>query len=220
MSILFITGAGVSAPSGIPTYRGNDDSLYNDEEHMNLMHIDSLGHPERRSKVKEHMKRWKDFISSKTPNKAHYLITEMIEKYSGIVVTQNVDNLHERSGLSNEDVFHLHGTLFGLDKEGYEGIPDVVLFGEDVKEETPNQWHKIKNTDVQVIVGTSLTVLSPFYYLNPDKPIYIININPKEVIETIECIFLDIPLDITVIENDVIEGLEEFKNIYLEKEFL
>lgn len=218
MSILFITGAGISAPSGIPTYRGDNDSLYKDEEHMKLMHIDSLNTAEGCIKIREHMNKWKDLISSKEPNEAHEIVKEMIEKYSGIVITQNVDNFHERSDLSFEDVFHIHGSLFGLYKEGFEvqEIYDIVLFGDDIKEETIVQTMKIQNSEITVLVGTSLTVFSPLYYLNPNKPIYIINKNPKPIVEALKHIYNDIKLDIHIIHKDVIEGLKKFKQIYKE----
>lgn len=216
MSILFITGAGISAPSGIPTYRGDNDSLYNDEEHMNLMHIDSLNTAEGCAKVRAHMDKWKELISSKEPNEAHRIITSMIEKYSGIVVTQNVDDLHERSGLSKDDVFHLHGSLFGPYKEGFgaDRIYDVVLFGDDVKDESVVQSMKIQDTDVQVIVGTSLTVFSPLYYIDPSRPIYIINREPEVVQEVLETIYEGENLNIHLIKGDVIEGLKTFQNLY------
>lgn len=216
MSILFITGAGISAPSGIPTYRGDNDSLYNDEDHRDLMHIDSLNTTEGCIKVREYMAKWKKLISSKEPNEAHNIVREMIERYSGIVLTQNVDNLHERSGLSSDDVFHLHGSLFGPYKEGFEAdeIYDVVLFGDDVKDETIVQGMKIRDSEVTVLVGTSLTVFSPLYYLSPDKPIYVINKDPEPVVETLKYIYDNIELEIQTIQKDVIEGLKEFKQIY------
>lgn len=217
MSILFITGAGISAPSGIPTYRGDNDSLYNDEDHMNLMHIDSLNTTEGCIKVKEHMNKWKELISSKEPNEAHYLVTELVQQHGGIVLTQNVDDLHERSGLPSEDIFHLHGSLFGPYKEGFEleQIYDVVLFGDDVKDESVTQAYKMNDTEVTVLVGTSLNVYSPFYYIDPSKPIYIINKNPEEVKETLYTVLGDdINLDLHIIQKDVIEGLQEFKQIY------
>lgn len=216
MSILFVTGAGISAPSGIPTYREDNDSLYNDEDHRDLMHIDSLNTTEGCIKVKEHMDKWKKLISSKEPNEAHNIVREMIERYSGIVLTQSVDDFHERSGLSSDDVFHLHGSLFGPYKEGFEieKIYDMVLFGDDVKDETIVQGMKIRDSEITVLVGTSLTVFSPLYYLSPDKPIYIINKDPEPVIEALKYIYDSIELEIHTIQKDVIEGLKEFKQIY------
>lgn len=212
MSILFITDAGLSAPSGISTYRGDTNSLYNDKEHMNLMDISSLYSENTRLKLSEHLNKWKDFISTKEPNKGHYIISDMIQKYGGLVITQNVDNLQEKTSMNNEDIFHLHGSLFEGYKTNYPEILDVVLFNEEVKEETLVQNMKIKETDVTVLVGTSLTVFSPLYYITDNTTVYIINRETKSIKEFLNSIYDG--LTIYSIEKDVIEGLEEFKQIY------
>ena len=108
--ILFITGAGISAPSGVPTYRGQENSLYNDKELMTLMSKESLTNNFNNLKI--HLEQWKDFIQTKTFNEAHSLITELCNKYDGYVITQNVDNFHELSGLPEDRLYHIHGSLF------------------------------------------------------------------------------------------------------------
>ena len=77
--ILFITGAGISAPSGIPTYRGQEDSLYNDKELMTLMSKESLTNNFNNLKI--HLEQWKNFVQTNTYNEAHRLVTELCNKF-------------------------------------------------------------------------------------------------------------------------------------------
>lgn len=198
--ILFITGAGISAPSGIPTYRGQEDSLYNDKELMTLMSKDSLTNNFNNLKI--HLEQWKNFVQTKTYNKAHRLVTELCNKYDGYVITQNVDNFHELSGLPENRLYHIHGSLFEQRKD--YNIPDVVLFGDDLKDD-PFTFDSITTI---VLVGTSLTVNSVDEYLLPNTDLYIIN-KEKPVVALEDYNFKSI----TYILDDVVEGLKQFKEI-------
>ena len=201
--ILFITGAGISAPSGIPTYRGQEDSLYNDKELMTLMSKDSLTNNFNNLKI--HLEQWKNFVQTKTYNKAHRLVTELCNKYDGYVITQNVDNFHELSGLPENRLYHIHGSLFKQRKD--YNIPDVVLFGDDLKDD-PFTFDSITTI---VLVGTSLTVNSVDEYLLPNTDLYIIN-KEKPVVALEDYNFKSI----TYILDDVVEGLKQFKEMLYE----
>ena len=203
--ILFITGAGISAPSGIPTYRGQEDSLYNDKELMTLMSKESLTNNFNNLKI--HLEQWKNFVQTKTYNKAHRLVTELCNKYDGYVITQNVDNFHELSGLPENRLYHIHGSLFKQRKD--YNIPDVVLFGDDLKDE-PSTFN-IDNITTIILVGTSLTVNSVDEYLLPNTNLYIIN-KEKPVVALEDYNFKSI----TYILDDVVEGLKQFKEMLYE----
>lgn len=200
--ILFITGAGVSAPSGIPTYRGQENSLYNDKQLMTLMSNESLIN--NFDNLKNHLEQWKNFVQTKTYNEAHTIITELCNKYDGYVITQNVDNFHELSNLSKDRLYHIHGSLFE-ERQGY-GIPDVVLFGDDLKYE-PYTFN-MDNITTIILVGTSLTVNSIDQYLFPNVDLYFIN-QEKPVVRLEDYNFKSI----TYILDDVIKGLKQFKEI-------
>lgn len=198
--ILFITGAGISAPSDVPTYRGQENSLYNDKELMTLMSKESLTNNFNNLKI--HLEQWKNFIQTKTYNEAHSLVTELCNKYDGYVITQNVDNFHELSGLPEDRLYHIHGSLFEQRKD--YNVPDVVLFGDDLKDD-PFTFDDITTI---VLVGTSLTVNSVDEYLLPDTDLYIIN-KEKPVVRLEDYDFKSI----TYILDDVIEGLKQFKEM-------
>lgn len=203
--ILFITGAGISAPSGIPTYRGQEDSLYNDKELMTLMSKESLTNNFNNLKI--HLERWKNFVQTKTYNEAHRLVTELCNKYDGYVITQNVDNFHELSGLPENHLYHIHGSLFEQRKD--YNIPDVVLFGDNLKDE-PSTFN-IDNISTIILVGTSLTVNSVDEYLLPNIDLYVIN-KEKPVVKLEDYNFKSI----TYILDDVIKGLKQFKEMLYE----
>jgi NAD-dependent deacetylase len=187
--VLVLTGAGVSAASGLPTYRGTG-GIYDGTEIADLHHAsrlpDSLPElwafwgPRRRS------------ILDAQPNPAHLAIADLqrasaADGRSVTLATQNIDDLHERAG--SPQVAHLHGTLFATrcssqgcrfrrspDLEPYVLPPtcplcgsllrpDVVLFGERLDVEA--EWETkraVRETDVLLAVGTSGEVSTAAYY--------------------------------------------------------
>lgn len=174
MKITFITGAGVSKESGIPTYRDGDDALW-----MNYK-IDEVSTAKAWSanpaKVLEFHNMIRKKLDDVQPNAAHLAIAAAQDGHDVWVVTQNVDDLHERAGSAK--VVHLHGQLrqarssedtkvtFPYDKDisvgdlapdGAQARPDVVWFGEAV-ESFPSGAMKVSRADVVVVVGTSLQV--------------------------------------------------------------
>ena len=198
--IVFLTGAGVSAESGIPTFRASD-GLWEGHDIMTVATPEGWK-ADKALVLDFYNERRKNALSVK-PNKGHQLIAELEQDFEVTVITQNVDNLHEKAGSSN--VLHLHGELFKsrstvdeklvYDVEGWElklgnkcekGSqlrPHIVWFGEQVPmmetaAEITNQ------ADIFIVVGTSLVVYpaaSLLDYVEEDVPKYIIDPNMPKV---------------------------------------
>ena len=192
--IVVFTGAGVSADSGIATFRDADGLWAN-------YRIEDVCTPEalmrdRATVIEFYNKRRKELLE-KEPNAAHYAIAELEEYFDVEVITQNVDNLHERAGSSR--VTHLHGELTKLRSmrnpdlvvpiEGWEQRledtapdgaplrPHIVFFGEAVPMFEP-AVQIAATADVMVVVGTSLAVYpaaSLVHYIRPEVPIYLVD---------------------------------------------
>lgn len=223
--IVFLTGAGISAESGIPTFRGAVDGLW---ENHNVAEVATA------KAIKEHPEVVYEFINELRnkykdckPNSAHKAIAELEKDYDVTVITQNIDNLHEQAGSSR--VIHLHGDLskvrvigttapdeifFDYPEEGItpettlRGMyvrPHIVLFGEDV----PNFSKAVQiigEADICVVIGTSLNVYPAaelIYYVNTSD-LYYIDPNPAYT--------PDFP-DIKIIKAVATKGMEEFIKI-------
>lgn len=198
--IVVLTGAGMSAESGIATFR-DTDGLW--ENHR----VEDVASPQG---FRVNPKLVLDFYNSRRkellqvkPNEGHIGLAELEKEYDVTIVTQNVDNLHERAGSS--DVVHLHGELmksrssrdpsviYEMDEDnieinigdmcelGTQLRPDIVWFGEAVPMiETAAKL--VQKADIVVIIGTSLNVYPAaglVDYAKPDTPIYLID--PKDV---------------------------------------
>jgi len=198
--IIFITGAGISAPSGIPTFR-SDDGLWSKNPIDKVATADALKNNTKH--VLEFWNKIRTEMFNVVPNDAHFAITRLQDKYDVTVITQNIDDLHERAG--NTNVIHLHGNInyarlleesiewFEEPKSIFIGNadipdnmrPDIVLFGEEV-ENFKDAKLLLKSDDIDkvIVVGTSLDVypasslvkLAPF---DCDK--HIIDLNPPYV---------------------------------------
>ena len=192
--IVVLTGAGISADSGIATFRDSDGLWAN-------YRIEDVCTPEalvrNRAKVIEFYNIRRKELLEKEPNAAHRALAELEREQDVYIVTQNIDDLHERAGSKN--IIHLHGELRKLRSsrnematipiEGWEQKldakhsdgsllrPFVVFFGESV----PMLERAIEITekaDILVIIGTSLNVYpaaSLVHYVRPDVPIYIVD---------------------------------------------
>ncbi|GAB3337210.1 NAD-dependent deacylase [Marivirga atlantica] len=198
--IVVLTGAGVSAESGIATFRGAD-GLW--EGHDVTEVASPQGWRNNRALVLDfYNKRRKNVIEAK-PNKAHELIAKLEDHFDVDVITQNIDDLHERAGSSK--VLHLHGEItkvrstkdpslvYELDgwelKEGdlceqnSQLRPHIVWFGEAVPMIEP-AMHITQQADILLVVGTSLQVYpaaglihevkpgTPIYVIDPETPAY------------------------------------------------
>jgi NAD-dependent deacetylase len=171
--IVFLTGAGVSRESGIKTFR-DEDGLW---EGYSVDEVASIqGWRKDKEKVLKFYNERRSQLDTVEPNEAHKLIVELEKNHEVVVITQNVDDLHERGGSSN--VIHLHGELrkmcssinksktlpFDKDikigdkhEDGSQLRPYIVWFGEDV----PKMFEAVKHVmdaDILVVVGTSLEV--------------------------------------------------------------
>lgn len=198
--LVVFTGAGVSADSGIATFRDSDGLWAN-------YRIEEVCTPEAlardRAKVVEFYNLRRRETLSKEPNAAHHAIAEL-EKYFDVqVVTQNVDNLHERAGSTR--VTHLHGELTKLRStanpdliypiEGWEQKldaraedgsylrPHIVFFGEAVPM-FDRAARIVAKADILVVVGTSLAVYpaaSLVHYVDRNVPIYLVDPGQPDV---------------------------------------
>ena len=104
--IVFLTGAGISAESGLSTFR-DKDGLWTNEEWARLARINALYNETQKCLDFYNFRRKQ--LAEVEPNDAHRMIVELEKEYEVIVITQNVDNLHERAGSTN--VIHVHGEL-------------------------------------------------------------------------------------------------------------
>jgi len=199
--IVFVTGAGISQESGIPTFRGKD-GYWRKYDPMKLASIDAF-YDDPKLVWEWYDDRRKNILDVK-PNEGHFAISQMEEFKDIVVLTQNIDGLHQRSGSTN--VLELHGSIIRIKctvcdftdniTENFESLPpkckcgsmlrpDVVWFGEPLPQ---NIWQSaIKEAsicDVMIIVGTSL-VVSPANTL----PVYakqngaiLIEVNPEKTV--------------------------------------
>ncbi|MBQ0126911.1 MAG: NAD-dependent deacylase [Bacteroidales bacterium] len=204
--IAVLTGAGVSAESGLGTYRDNG-GLWDSYDPMEVASIQ--GWYRDPGKVLDFYNMQRAKLALTKPNAAHCMIAELEKDCIVDVITQNVDNLHEKAGSTH--VVHLHGEVTKVRPQnscneedgfsekyvfdvGYEEVhlgdkavngsqlrPHIVFFGEAVpKMETAIGL--VEKADIVLIVGTSLQVYpaaSLYRYARPDAPIYIVD--PAEV---------------------------------------
>ena len=174
--ILFLTGAGISVESGLQTFRDSRDGLWNNYRIEDVCTpIAWKNNPEM---VLDFYNQRRQQCKTAQPNLAHQLIAKLEENYEVVVVTQNVDDLHERAGSTN--VIHLHGELMksrstvnpqllytteddvrlgDLCAENSQLRPHIVFFMEGLEKQIVDV--AIKHTvscSVFVIVGTSLNI--------------------------------------------------------------
>lgn len=186
--LVVFTGAGISAESGISTFR-DSNGLWNNHKVEDVASPNGLKknpelvfnfYNERRKKIKEAQ-----------PNNAHKILAELEEHFNVVVITQNIDDLHERAGSSN--VIHLHGSInekrsianpnliyelkedefYNLEERCPKGNcmlrPNIVFFGEQVPE-FPRAKRELYGADIFMVIGTSLQV-----YPAADLALYIPN---------------------------------------------
>ncbi|MBR1501136.1 MAG: NAD-dependent deacylase [Bacteroidales bacterium] len=203
--IVVLTGAGVSAESGISTFRDNG-GLWDRYDVNDVASID--GWFRNRKLVLDFYNLRRAELEKARPNAAHLAIAALENRYEVTVVTQNVDNLHERAGSTK--IIHLHGELTKVRPEtgvydssfseaeiidvGYSAVhlgdtapngsqlrPHIVFFGESVPK-IDAAISVVERADILLIVGTSLQVYPAaglYRYAPSGCPIYIID--PKEV---------------------------------------
>lgn len=220
--LVISTGAGMSAESGIRTFR-DADGLWEEYPVMDVCSAD--GYARNPALVHRFYNDRRRQLISAQPNKGHYGLVDLEREYDVYVITQNVDDLHERAGSSN--VLHLHGELmkarsvnddsrvYQLTADNYETTPETLINGERVRphivffqEAVPNfepATALAQQADIFVIIGTSLQVYPAaalLRYVKPGTPIYYIDPNPAAV-----------PSNVTVIPMKASDGIERLKEI-------
>lgn len=191
--ILVLTGAGISEESGIKTFR-DAGGLW---EGHDIMEVASpQGWHKNQELVQEFYNLRRRQLHEVEPNEAHTQLVRLEEKFDVVIVTQNVDNLHERAGSKN--IIHLHGELFkarstvdsSLVYEWTEDItkadkcdkgsqlrPHIVWFGEEVPMMAA-AYKEVADTDIIIVVGTSLQVYpaaSVLTYAPPEMKKFIVD---------------------------------------------
>ena len=227
--IVILSGAGISAESGIETFRGSG-GLWNGHPVMEVASID--GWHKDKKKVLDFYNERRSKMSSVEPNDAHKIIAQLENDFEVVVVTQNVDDLHEKAGSTN--VIHLHGELTkmcsSLDKtktlpyendinigdkhsDGSQLRPFIVWFGEDVPL-INDAISVISNADYLIIVGTSLQVYPAstlMLYAKASCGLFYVDPNPND----------DYQLQyFTLIKDVATKGMERVRKIINEENCL
>jgi NAD-dependent deacetylase len=191
--LVVLTGAGISAESGIKTFR-DSDGLWEEYDIMEVAHINGWRkHP---ALVLEFYNKRRHQIKAAHPNKAHKGLADLQAEWDVQIITQNIDDLHERAG--SMQVLHLHGEILKMRSEtnphyiepathdivlgqlaedGTQLRPHIVWFGEEVPM-IPFAIQLVEQADVLVIIGTSLQVYpaaSLIEYTHPGTPVIVID---------------------------------------------
>ncbi|MBR1631878.1 MAG: NAD-dependent deacylase [Paludibacteraceae bacterium] len=195
--IVVFTGAGMSADSGIPVFRGGN-GLWDNVPIEEICTAEAIQHD--RLKVIRFYNSLRQKMLACQPNDGHLALVRLEQQYRVEVITQNVDNLHERAGSTH--ITHLHGELCKLrssidetdavDLDGWEQQPDarhpdgsllrpfIVFFGEGVPN-FPKACDIASTADIFIVIGTSLNVYpaaSLLRYVKAGVPVYIVDPNP------------------------------------------
>lgn len=226
--LVVLSGAGISAESGIKTFR-DSDGLWEGYS------IEDVATPEGWRKNPQlvldfYNERRKQALSVE-PNAAHLILAELEQHFDVQIITQNVDNLHEKAGSTK--VLHLHGELFQsrstknprlvYDMKGWElnlgdkcelGSqlrPNIVWFHEEVPMMEP-AVELTEQADIFVVVGTSLVVYPAaglVYYVRPRVPIFVVDPKTPELAGSTKYV--------TFIPEKATVGMELLKETLLEK---
>lgn len=219
--IVVLTGAGISAESGIKTFR-DADGLWEGHDVMEVASPEGFArNPELVLNFYNERRRQ---LNEVEPNQAHKDLATLENNYKVTIITQNVDDLHERAG--STEVIHLHGELRKIRstqnendikvwekdlklgdtcEKGYQLRPHIVWFGEAV----PMIEKAVEicyTADILVIIGTSMQVYpaaSLIDYVQPNTPIYYID--PKPAMSNNG--------KVTVIAKSATEGMKEMLNL-------
>jgi NAD-dependent deacetylase len=197
-SIVFFTGAGMSAESGVPTYRGRGGiwSQYNWEEYACQEAFDR----DPQKVLKFHELRRRSVLACQ-PHSGHYVIAELEKTHPQVrVVTQNIDGMHQRAG--NRNVTELHGSLWRVrcrshgivedmgetfksckcDQCGSWLRPDIVWFGDILNQDVISEANlMVRRCDLFISIGTSGVVwpAAGFPKIAKESGAYCIEINPE-----------------------------------------
>ena len=221
--IVVLTGAGISAESGIKTFR-DANGLWEGHDVMEVASPEGW-HANPELVLNFYNERRKQALNAK-PNRGHEILAELERDFEVTIITQNVDNLHEKAGSTH--VMHLHGELFksqstadeklvydmkgwelnlgNLCEKGAQLRPHIVWFGEMVPM-MDKAVLKARNADIFIVVGTSLAVYPAaglIHYVPENIPKFIIDPNIPEILST---------PNLTSIEKGGGEGLTEAASV-------
>ncbi|MEM9076515.1 MAG: NAD-dependent deacylase [Bacteroidota bacterium] len=195
--IVVLTGAGMSAESGLKTFR-DSNGLWEGHDVMEV--ASPQGFARNPQLVLEFYNQRRRQLLEVKPNAGHLALVELEAQYDVSIVTQNVDNLHEQAGSSH--IVHLHGELFkvrsmadenyvlewekdlvlgDVDENGHQLRPHIVWFGEMVPL-LETAAYITQKADILIIIGTSMQVYpaaSLIHYVNPGTPIYFVDPKPS-----------------------------------------
>lgn len=224
--IVVLTGAGISAESGISTFR-DSDGLW---EHYRVEDVATHEAYERNPElVLDFYNQRRRQLFAAQPNEAHRQLVRLEEKYDVHIVTQNIDDLHERAGSSH--VLHLHGELtkgrsdrnpdlivevgdkdIRLGDKAPDGTqlrPHIVWFGEAVPNIEPAS-KLCEEADIFIVVGTSMAIYPAaglIHYVRRGVPCYVVD--PKEVL---------VSHPVTFIKEVATKGVTELVSRLMEEE--
>lgn len=217
--IVVFTGSGMSAESGLKTFR-DSGGLW---EGYDVMEVASIqGWYRNPEKVLNFYNMRRKQAWNSEPNAGHLALVDLEKNFDVTIITQNVDNLHEKAGSRN--VIHLHGSLFRAkssqnpkityeigpkdilpgDKaeDGYQLRPDIVWFGEDVPMMS-DAIGEVEGADIFIVIGTSLVVYpaaSLLYYIGNNIPVFIIDPKKPDVL---------LKPNYTYIQSSAVKGVPE-----------
>ena len=195
--IIVLTGAGISAESGLQTFR-DANGLW---EGHDIMEVASpIGWKNNKNLVLDFYNKRRTQLLTVQPNDGHKLLVNLEQYFDVTIITQNVDDLHERAGSKN--ILHLHGELLKVRSTKNEQLiyswrkdltigdyceennqlrPHIVWFGEEVPM-LDKAMELTAKADILIIIGTSMQVYpaaSLINFIKPKTPIYFIDPNPS-----------------------------------------
>ena len=228
--IVVLTGAGMSADSGIKTFR-DAGGLWEGHDVMEV--ASPYGFARNPSLVLDFYNQRRRQLLEVVPNQGHKMLVELERHFKVTVITQNIDDLHERAGSSH--VLHLHGELLKVRStgdetfvlywkkdlnlgdtcsKGYQLRPHIVWFGEEVP--LLSEAAQITATaDILIIIGTSMQVYPAaglLSYAKPQTPVYFID--PKPSISALNY------ENLTIIEATAAKGVPTLVADLIHKELL
>jgi NAD-dependent deacetylase len=204
--IIIFSGAGISAESGISTFR-DSNGLWENYDVKDVCYFDSLDKNEKMT-IEFYDKRRVE-LQDKEPNKAHKEIAKLKEKYPNdiAIITQNVDNLFEKAGINHDNVIHLHGfmtevrcrnndcnTIFDIEYKKQEDAfngkcptcygkirPNIVFFGEQAPL-YDKIYEELNDCEIFVVIGTSGNVVNTDSLIQYAKYSILNNLDPSDAI--------------------------------------
>ena len=220
MKIVVLTGAGISAESGIETFRDIKNGLWYN------YNIDEVATSEALEKNPGLVLEFHNMLRNKSreiePNEAHLALQKLEEDHEVTIITQNVDNLHEKAGSTN--VLHIHGELFkkrtsdgrilecdediligDLDDLDEQMRPHTVLFGE-MPYHWDESWTALFEAEILIVVGTSFSIqyIGPMVgSVNEDCKVFYVDPQPDLMINYLEL------KDLTVLAEKATTGVSE-----------